>query len=70
MIIHERCPHLSEVTRMVLIHQDSVVVLTTSVTTASGVTSVLTDTTVTSTDVSSLLSVVVKSGRLFENTKV
>lgn len=56
--------HLSEVTRVELIHQDSVVVLTTSVTTTSGMAPVLTDTTVTGTHVSSFLSVVVKSGRL------
>lgn len=49
---------------MELIHQDSVVVLTSSITTTTGVSSVLADTTVTSANVSSLLSVVVKSGRL------
>lgn len=60
---------LTEVTRVELIHQDSVVVLTTSVTTTSRMAPVLTDTTVTGTHVSSFLSVVVKSGRLFERTK-
>lgn len=55
---------LTEVTRVVLIHQDSVVVLTTSITTTTGMAPVLTDTTVTSTHVSSLLSVVVQPGRL------
>lgn len=60
---------LTEVTRVELIHQDSVVVLTTSITTTSRMAPVLTDTTVTGTHVSSFLSVVVKSGRLFEKTK-
>lgn len=54
---------------MELIHQDSVVVLTSSITTTSGVSSVLADTTVTSANVSSLLSVVVKSGGLNKKTK-
>lgn len=61
--------HLTKVTRVELIHQDSVVVLTTSVTTTSRMAPVLTDTTVTGTHVSSFLSVVVKSGRLLERTK-
>lgn len=55
---------LTEVTRVELIHEDSVVVLATSVTTTTRVASVLADTTVTSAHVSSLLSVVVQSGRL------
>lgn len=49
---------------MVLVHQDTVVVLTTGITTTTGVGSVLTNTAVTGANVSSLLSVVVKSGRL------
>jgi hypothetical protein len=53
---------LSEVTRVELIHQNSVVVLTSGITTTSRMGSVLTNTTVTSTNVSSLLSVVVESG--------
>lgn len=55
---------LTEVTRVVLIHEDSVVVLTTSVTTTTRMAPVLADTTVTSAHVSSFLSVVVQSGRL------
>ena len=54
---------LSEVTRMVLVHHDAVVVLTSSVTTSSGVRPVLSDTSVTSTDVSPLLPVLVGAGR-------
>lgn len=49
---------------MELIHEDSVVVLSTGITTTTRVGSVLADTTVTSRDVTSLLSVVVKSGGL------
>jgi hypothetical protein len=49
---------------MVLIHVDTVVVLTTSKTTTTRMLSVLANTTVTGRDVSTLLSVVVKSGRL------
>lgn len=49
---------------MELIHQDSVVVLTTSVTTTTGVASVLADTAVTSGDVAAFLTVLVQMGRL------
>jgi hypothetical protein len=56
--------YLTEVTRMVLIHQDSVVMLATGITTTTRVSSVLTDTTVTGSDVTSLLSVAVKPGGL------
>ncbi len=49
--------YLTEVTRVILIHQNSVVMLTTSITTTTRVSSVLTDTTVTGSDVTSLLSV-------------
>jgi hypothetical protein len=49
---------------MELIHKNSVVVLTTGITTTSGVSSVLSDTTVTSELVASLLSVVVLGGGL------
>lgn len=56
---------LTEVTRMVLIHKNTVMVLTSSITTTSWMLSVLSNTTVTSGDVSSLLSVVVQSGRLY-----
>jgi hypothetical protein len=55
---------LTKVTRMVLIHVDTVMVLTTSKTTTTRMLSVLANTTVTGGDVSTLLSVVVKSGRL------
>jgi hypothetical protein len=57
--------YLSEVTRVELIHQDSVVVLTSGKTTTTRVRPVLTDTTVTGGHVSSLLTVGVQSGRLF-----
>jgi hypothetical protein len=50
-----------------LIHQDSVVVLTTSVTATTGMAPVLANTTVTGTDVSSFLAVVVQSGRLYKS---
>jgi hypothetical protein len=56
--------NLTKVTRMVLIHVDTVMVLTTSKTTTTRMLSVLANTTVTGRDVSTLLSVVVKSGRL------
>lgn len=49
---------------MVLIHQDSVMMLTTGVTTTTRMASVFADTTVTSELVTSLLSVVMKSGGL------
>ncbi len=51
--------YLTEVTRMVLIHQDSVVMLTTGITTTTRVSTMLADTTVTGAHVTSLLSVVV-----------
>lgn len=50
---------LSEVTRMVLIHVDSVVVLTSGKTSTTWMLSVLTDSTVTGRDVTSVLSGVV-----------
>lgn len=53
--------YLSEVTRVVLVEQDSVVVLTSGITTTSRVTTMLSNTTVTGGDVSSLLSVGFKS---------
>merc|ERR1712168_1353484 len=52
----------SKVTRMVFIEQGSVVMLATSITTTTGMFSVFTDATVTSTDVSSLLAVLTESG--------
>ena len=54
---------LTEVTRVIFIHQGTVVVLTSSITTTSRVATVLSDTTVSSGDVSSLLPVLVESGR-------
>jgi hypothetical protein len=56
--------NLTKVTRMVLIHVDTVMVLTTSKTTTTRMLSVLTHTTVTGRYMSTLLSVMVKSGRL------
>jgi len=58
-------PHtdLSEVTRVVFIQVGSVVVLTTSHTTTPGMFSVLSYTTVTGTDVSTVLSRLGQSGR-------
>ena len=55
---------LSEVTRVELVHPDTMVVLTTGVTATAGVASVLADTSVTGTDVSALLAVLRESGRL------
>ena len=52
---------LSEVTRVILIEEDSVMVLSTSVTTSTRVLPVLTDTTVTGTDVSALMSVTLQT---------
>jgi len=54
----------TEVTRVELIHQYSVMVLTTCITASSRMAPVFTDTTVTSADMSSLLTVVMQSGRL------
>ena len=65
----KRGSDLSEITRMVFIHQDSVVMLTTSVTTTSGVGSVFAHSSVTSRDMASLLSVVVQSGWLNSTRK-
>ena len=48
---------LSEVTRVILVEHDSVVMLSTSVTATTRVLSVLTDTTVTGTHVSALMSI-------------
>lgn len=58
--------NLTKVTGMVLVKVDTVVVLTTSKTTTSGMLPVLTDTTVTGRDVSALLAVLVKMGRLIK----
>ena len=55
---------LTKVTRVVLVHVGTVMVLTTSKTTTTRMLSVLANTTVTGWDVSTLLSVMVKSGRL------
>ena len=54
---------LTEVTRVIFIEQSSVVVLSSGVTATTGVLSVLSDTSVTGRDVSSLLSVLMASGR-------
>ncbi|KAJ2241392.1 hypothetical protein GGH97_004303, partial [Coemansia sp. RSA 475] len=74
--VHHRAPQLvlglvevtltdlTEVTRMVLIHVDAVVVLTTSETTTSGMLAVLADTAVTGGHVSALLTGVRETGRL------
>ena len=51
--------YLSEVTRVIFVEKNSVVMLSTSITSASRMRSVLANTTVTGGDVSSLLSVVV-----------
>lgn len=55
--------NLTEITRVKLVHKNSVMVLATSVTTSAGVASVLADTAVSGTLVSSLLSIVVETGR-------
>lgn len=54
---------LTEVTRVIFIHENSVVVLSSGVTATTRVLSVLSDTSVTGGDVSSLLSVLMGSGR-------
>lgn len=54
---------LTEVTRVIFIHQDSVMMLSSGITATTGMLSVLSDTTVTGGDVTSLLSVLGKSGR-------
>ncbi len=56
--------YLSEVTGVEFIHQNSVVMLTTGISSSTGSTSVLADTTVTSRNVTPFLSVLVQSGRL------
>jgi hypothetical protein len=55
--------YLSEITRMVLVEQNTMMMLATSVTTATRVRSVLANTTMASRHMSSLLAVVVKTGR-------
>ena len=52
--------HLSEVSRMVFVHVDSVVVLSSSITTTSWMFPVLANTSVTSTDVTPLFPVLVQ----------
>ena len=54
--------NLTEVTRVILIEQDTVVVLTSGVTTTSWMLSVLSDTTVTGRDVSSVLTGLLQLG--------
>merc|ERR1712212_625020 len=55
--------NFSKVTRMVFVEQGTVMMLTTSFTTSTGMFTMFTDTTVASTDVSSLLAVLAESGR-------
>jgi hypothetical protein len=55
---------LTEVTRVELVHQDTVVVLATGVTATTGVLAVLADTAVAGADVSAFLAVLGKAGRL------
>ena len=57
--------YLSEITGVILIHEESVVVLTTGVTSTTGMLSVLSYTTVTAGDVTTLLSILMQSGRLY-----
>eukprot|EP00002_Diphylleia_rotans_P029448 TRINITY_DN5_c0_g1_i1.p1 TRINITY_DN5_c0_g1~~TRINITY_DN5_c0_g1_i1.p1 ORF type:complete len:158 (-),score=16.57 TRINITY_DN5_c0_g1_i1:764-1237(-) len=56
--------NLTEVTRMVFVEVDAVMVLTTSVTATTGMLAVLSDTTVTGGDVSSFLAGLLKVGSL------
>ena len=56
--------YLSEVARMVFIEEDSVMMQSTSITSAARMRSMLTNTTMACTDVSSLLSVVMQCGWL------
>merc|ERR1712212_1282004 len=55
--------NFSKVTRMVFVEQGTVMMLTTSFTTSTGMFTMFTNTTVASTDVSSLLAVLAESGR-------
>ena len=56
--------YLSEVARMVFIEEDSVMMQSTSITSAARMRSMLTNTTMACTDVTSLLSVVMQCGWL------
>lgn len=58
--------NLAEVTGMVFVHIDTMVVLATSKTAPTGVLPVFANTTMTSGDVSTFFSVVVQSGRLYQ----
>jgi len=53
----------TEVTRVIFVHKNSVVMLSSGITATTGMLSVLSDTSVTGGDVSSLLSVLAQSGR-------
>jgi hypothetical protein len=55
---------LTEVTRVVFVEKGTVMVLATSLTTATRVLTMFTDTAVAGTDVRALLAVLVKTGRL------
>lgn len=56
LVVEVAHTNLTEVTRVILIEQDTVVVLASGVTTTSGMLTVLSDTTVTGRDVSSVLT--------------
>ena len=59
--------YLSEVARVVFVEENSVMMLSTSITSTSWMRSMLSNTTMTCTNMSSLLSVVMQSGRLTES---
>merc|ERR1712170_40126 len=61
--------YLTEVTRMVFVKQNTVVVLTSSVTATTGVLPVLSNATVAGADVSALLPVLPKAGCHFSSTR-
>ena len=62
LVVEVAHTNLTEVTRVILIEQDAVVMLTSGVTTTSWVLAVLSNTTVTRGDVSSVLAALLKLG--------
>jgi len=62
--------NLTEVSRMVLVHKNAVVVLATGVTASTRMLAVLADTAVTGGDVTALFAVLVKTGRHDEKRSV
>ena len=61
--------YFAEVTRVIFVHQDSVVMLTTGITTTTRMASVFSNTTMACGDVAALLAILVETGRLLYTTK-